>query len=264
MIGISELLTGLLLLVIGSVLTLVIQKMRSSLSLIQWQATVLAVANRDWTDPAAGDLRVELGGVEIGNLWQSTVIVSNESGRDLADIEFVFRFQDGQHIIHHAAMVSGQAYYLENSAKYIAILDQARGLAEQEQRTDQEQIFIDRTNEARGLAVPTLNRNQSIEAQFVVTTRGEAPIVGVTSSSTGIKCEPKPYIPVIPNERWGISLVTAVKVGIPINIAVVAALYYTYGPSWIMLAVAIILTSLQSIFGIVALRFLRFLKSFFS
>jgi hypothetical protein len=255
---------------IGAVLTLIIQRMRSSLSLIQWQANFLAIANKGWAGPAAGTLEVKLNGENVGYLWQSTVIITNESGRDLTDFEVIFRFTEGQVITHHEVTVVGQEFPLDMSTQFLEIAMRAAGFARQETRTEAEDTQLTSALCIRGMAVPVLNRDQSIEAKFVLTTAEEPPFVTVSSPSAGIKVAERPYYPPFKNEVWGISMVHALRAGIPINVALVAALYYFYDPSpltlvvVIMLVVVIIMTTVQSVFGLVALRFIRFIRSFLS
>lgn len=253
---------------VGAVLTLIIQKMRSRLSIIKWQHTWYAIANKDWSDPAAGKLKVTLNGHPVGYLWQSDVVISNESGRDLENFEIVMRFGAGQGpeqvVVHHSAKIVTQVYFLELSDRYRGIVEQAQELTAKDERTEEETAYIAQTAAARGIAVPVLNRDQRIEAKFVISTIGEYPFVTVTSPSIGLKVLPKPHIPLVRNERWEIPFPQAAYLGAFLNLFVVSGAYYAFGPSWLMVVFILLSTSFATYYGFGVIALFRAGRSLFS
>lgn len=251
--------------IVGYVISVVVQRLRNSMSVLRWNATFFNVANSKWSTPDVGPLVIELAGVSVTNLWQSNVEVTNESGRDLDSFEIEFNLNDLQIIVHDKVAIDGQPLVFKSTARAMDIAEKAATIHAKDEKSDAEQNFVNNASAFRGYIVPGLNRNQKIIGTFLINTSGEErPHVSVSSPSSGIDVQVKPYIAPIRNEIWGIPVLKGAKVGVPISIGVIIGLYYLYGsPGW-LLVVSVVMAGIWTITGLFILRILRFLRSLFT
>lgn len=248
-----EIVKNVFLLGIGGAGALTINYFKKRLAVLRWHAGHTLIAQAA-PDAVFGDLKITFNGVDCASIYRTTIRIRNDSGKDLQNFEVSMRFRQGDIVVFENVWVEGTAWALAWADGFMQRVQATQAVRDNPEigTLAERQLAFD-LNRHRDYKVRALNRAATIAADFLVHTEQGQPYVEVMSDSAGIKVLPKPYIKPLRNEYWGIPAVQAAWTGIVLNIFLIAVLYQYVSEKGLMVAVAVVTTTLSLFMGVLAI-----------
>jgi hypothetical protein len=259
----ADIVAGAILLAIGGGATFVFSAIKNRLAILKWQASHNLIAQAA-PDSVFGDLKITFNKVECANIYRTTIRITNGSGKDLKDFEISIRFKEGDAVVYENVWVEGSAWALAWADNFKARVEATQPVRDNpDSATPAERQIAFGLNRHRDYHVRALNRSGMVSADFLVHTEQGQPFVEVMSESAGIKVVPKPYAPPLKSEYWGIPAVHGARLGLILNIALIAILYQYVTDRWVIVTIAVLTTALCLFIGVFAIRLFRGLLGLF-
>jgi len=204
------------------------------------------------------EVEVKYGGVNAPNLYLCTVLIQNDSSRDLASVVINMTYKDGTIFLSGGGAVIGSNQSLPLTSEFVETNNQFLSLPEAKRPNSPEQAYI---NAHRDFVLPVFNRGS--RAQFAFTVHGLTsvePILSISSDHLGAKLVLQPPLKLF----WGESNDRAAVVGLLTGIFVLVALPYLVSPGWGVSWTMFFVGATGTVVGAVLLKFWRALTKMLS
>lgn len=177
---------------VGAAVTVVVlhlwSRFRTRLTHLRWNADIQHFA-LSGTAPGLGNIEVLRNGEPVDNLFVATVRVTNDSMRDLSDLEIVAGLDDGCLFLQHSAQLAGSIKTLVYSEDYAKLLETARTTPEEQL----DQHTIDTVTTRCAFAVPAFNRGKSVDLWFLIHTPSTVkPELRLSTDHVGVELRQRP------------------------------------------------------------------------
>lgn len=196
-------LSPIFLLVVGGLVTHLWSRYRSRTGRLTWRAwhSPVAVA-ADY--PQLGRVTVQFNGMPVNHLHHTRVEFTNDSSRDLKEVEVMLSFGSTGHVISSTGVVEGTLAIVPFDTDYLGLYANAT----QQQINTLNTYVVHR--------IPVLNRRQkSTFTMLVARDDTSSPQVTVSSNHLGMRTE---FLPATP-ELFGVPVTLALLVGLPASLA---------------------------------------------
>jgi hypothetical protein len=196
-------------------------------------------------DVKFGSVKLLYNQNELQNLYTSNVIIKNETGKDLNDLELNISC-DNQSLI----LVSHGRN--TNSIKELEFTDYYASIIEQNDPANANYIYT-----RRDYMIPVINRGDSIEITLLTTNfNNQRPVLFVTSEHKGVKL--KYYIE--PIKLMGVSQLTSTLLGLIISVIICVPIYYFICNKTLIIALTLLNGWIASLYGVMILKINDWIK----
>jgi len=196
-------------------------------------------------DVKFGSVKLLYNQNELKNLYASNVILKNETGKDLNDLELNISC-DNQSLI----LVSHGRN--TNSIKELEFTDTYASIIEQNNPDNANYIYT-----RRDYKIPIINRGDTIEITLLTTKfNTQRPVLFVTSEHKGVKL--KYYIE--PIKLLGVSQLTSTLLGLIISVIICVPIYYFINDKTLIIALTLLNGWIASLYGVMILKINNWMK----
>lgn len=196
-------------------------------------------------DVKFGSVKLLYNQNELQNLYASNVIIKNETGKDLNDLELNISC-DNQSLI----LVSHGRN--TNSIKELEFTDYYASIIEQNNPTNANYIYT-----RRDYKIPVINRGDTIEITLLTTNfNNKRPVLFVTSEHKGVKL--KYYIE--PFKLMGVSQLASTLLGLIISMIICVPIYYFLCNKTLIITLILLNGWIASLYGVVILKINDWIK----
>lgn len=199
-------------------------------------------------DVKFGSVKLLYNNTELRNLYASNVIIKNETGKDLNDLELNISCNNGSLIlVSHGRNT--------NSIKELDFTTSYREIIERNNPDDATYIYT-----RRDYKIPIINRGDVIEITLLTTNFNNVrPVLFVTSEHRGVKL--KYYVE--PIKLMGVPQTTSVLAGMIASLILCVPLFYYVRNIPLLLALSLLNGWIASFYGVVILRIYRRIQKLF-
>jgi hypothetical protein len=199
-------------------------------------------------DVKFGSVKLLYNNTELKNLYASNVILKNETGKDVNDLELNISCNNGSLILVSHGRNSNSIKELEFTSNYREIID--RNIPD-----DATYIYT-----RRDYKIPVINRGDVIEITLLTTNlNNERPLLFVTSEHKGVKL--KFYIE--PIKLLGVPQNTSVFTGMAASLILCIPIFYYVKYIPLLIVLSLLNGWIASLYGVVILRIFKWLKRLF-
>ncbi len=155
------------------------------------QVQSLAISSND---AFYGNVEVLYNGRQASNLYMARVVLSNESHRDLIDVEVQIGFRDGTTFLSGGGSIDGSLSSLQFAPAFRQQLQEYLDLPDDEQT----HLLVEPLIKNRFFVIPVLNRSTSVSFAFLVEEpEGAFPQPIVSIQHEGVKLSERAALPLI-------------------------------------------------------------------
>lgn len=196
-------------------------------------------------DVKFGSVKLLYNDTELRNLYASNVIIKNETGKDLNDLELNISCNPGSLILVSHGRNSNSIKELEFSDGYSEII--ARNNPD-----DATYIYT-----RRDYKIPVINRGDVIEITLLTTNfNSDRPVLFVTSEHKGVKL--KYYVE--PIKLMGVPQTTSVFTGLVASLFLCIPLFYFISNIPLLIGLSLLNGWIASLYGVIILRIYKWLQ----
>jgi hypothetical protein len=220
------------------------RRYRNRMAVLRCQISHTPAAN---TAGVMGDVKVQYGGIDAPNLYTCSVVVENDSSKDLSSVVLNLSYTDGTIFLSGGGAILGSTQFVPLAQSYLDRSVAFYSLAE-EHRNVEEQRWL---SAHRDYGVPVLNRGSRVQFFFTVHgLTGVAPKLTVSTDHLGVRLvlqAPRQLFMGEPNGR-------AIAVGLFACIVALLLLPTFIAPSWLVAWVMFWLGALVLVIGATLLK----------
>jgi hypothetical protein len=249
----AKFLVGLATGVIGAIAAKVMASYRDRLRVIDYTVTHEKIAVST-SDPLFGEISVNWNGNRVSNLYTSTVVFTNESGKDISKLRL--KVYTGKE-----TKLLGERTGLLDTTHALAWTEDFKlqlTIAEGAKPTDAQyhKYYHDRAYD-----IPVLNRKQTVELQYLVAcdSPGSSPGVWVETLHEGVKFRFRTNQQMI----FGAPMRIATNIGIAISLIVFMVMSLAFTSVWVVGATSLLAGLMCMFIGAWAYRLIRPLRTLF-
>lgn len=190
-------------------------------------------------DVKFGSVKLLYNSKELTNLYSSNVLIKNETGRDLNDLELNISCD------FNSAILVSHGRNL-NSIKELKFTDEYAKIIEQNDPDNLANIYT-----RRDYKIPVINRGDPIQITLLTTNfNNNQPVLFVSTEHKGVKL--KYYIE--PIKVMGVSQLTSVIIGLLVSIGVCFPIYFLINNYFLVISIALINGWIASLYGVIVLK----------
>jgi len=199
-------------------------------------------------DVKFGSVKLLYNNTELRNLYASNVVVKNDTGKDLNDLELNISCN-----IQSLILVSHGRN--SNSIKELEFTSEYNDIIERNNPDDATYIYT-----RRDYKIPVINRGDKIEITLLTTNfNNERPLLFVTTEHKGVKL--KYYIE--PIKLLGVSQNSSVLVGLAASLIICIPIFYYINANSLIIVLTLLNGWIASLYGVAILRVYNWIKRLF-
>jgi len=196
-------------------------------------------------DVKFGSVKLLYNDSELKNLYSSNVIIKNETGKDLSDIELNISCDNQSLILVSHGRNVNSIKELEFTEKYSEIINNNNP-------NDATYIYT-----RRDYVIPVINRGDTIEITLLTTNYAkQKPFLFVTTEHKGVKL--KYYIEQI--KLMGVSQSHSTIIGLITSLIICTPIYYFIDSKLLIIALILLNGWISSLYGVIILKTSNWLK----
>jgi hypothetical protein len=237
----------------GAVLGLLIAKLwskyRGRVIPIRFERHVQSLAISG-NDSFYGNVEVMYNGRQASNLYMASVEISNESHKDLVDVEVQIGFRDGTTFLSGGGLIAGSLSNLSFTPTFQSQLQEYLELPEDDRTPEMVEPLI----KNRFFNIPVLNRGSAASFAFLVEeVEGVIPQPVVSIQHEGVKLSERPALPL----TFGVRNDIAALVGLVASLLLFWGLAVYFDQKvWLILS-GVILGGVAAHFGAALVRLFK-------
>lgn len=195
-----------------------------------------------------GSVKLLYNDTELKNLYASNVVIKNETGKDLSDLELNISCNSQSLILVSHGRNSNSIKELEFTSEYLQII-------EKNNPNDATYIYT-----RRDYKIPVINRGDIIEITLLTTNfNGERPLLYVTSEHKGVKL--KYYIE--PLQQFGVPQISSSVIGLLASLLICVPIFKYASDDSLVIGLTLLNGWIASLYGVAILRITKWIKKQF-
>jgi hypothetical protein len=197
-------------------------------------------------DVKFGSVRLLYNNNDLKNLYSSNVIIKNETGKDLSDLELNISCVNQNLILVSHGRVIGSIKELEFTDSYSEII-------EQNNPDNNEYIYT-----RRDYKIPVINRGDTIEITLLTTSfNNQKPYLFVSTEHKGVKL--KYYLE--PLKTMGVPQLQSSLIGVLISLFVCYPIYQFVHNQYLLIGLILLNGWIASLYGVAILKINAWIKN---
>lgn len=234
----GKILVGITTLIIGFIINQIWNKYKSRITKLKYSIWHNYLGS-SMEDVKFGSVKLLYNENEIKNLYSSNVVIKNDTGKDVDNLELNITCDDQSLIL----VSNGKNL---NSIKELSLTENYTNIAENNDPDDQTYIYTH-----RDYVIPVINRGDSIEITLLTTNfENKRPFLHVTSEHKGVKLK---YF-LEPVKLLGVSQNSSTLIGLIISLIVCYPILYFFENPILIIALALFNGWTASLYGVFILK----------
>lgn len=196
-------------------------------------------------DVKFGSVKLLYNQNELQNLYSSNVIIKNETGKDLSDLELNISCDNGSLILVSHGRNTSSIKELEFTDTYAEIINQ--------NNPDDANFIYTR----RDYKIPVINRGDTIEITLLTTNfNNQRPVLYASTEQKGVKL--KYYLE--PIKLLGVSQLSSTLIGLIASILICIPIYSIISNTTLIIVLTLLNGWIASLYGVLILKFNNWIK----
>lgn len=242
-------------LILGAALTAITshlwRRYRDRVITLNWQVTNHRIAKAG-DDKRFGKIEVLYNGVAVSNVAISTIVIENNSAKDLKDLPINITYNDGTIVRISQGAVRNSA----NELRFTPDFDQAlTHLISLKPDSPEFSELLSIVSKRRDYIVPVFNRGNSLSITLLVQgpQSGQAPDVNLNTDYLGVRLQKRPPAPVL----LGVPLKQSVITGLIVGLIICLLISFAEIPNLATSIISYVVGAVATFIGIVVIKFAK-------